>query len=107
MTSDIFTLADAPQIVAPAAPVALLVPTASTPRAARGNIVRWIGAPRALAPYRPRFRTSNGDVCLRTARLSPETVDGLLTLFQRERAWALFDDLLSARDGATEPPDAA
>ena len=61
----------------------------------------------AYQPRWPRFRASNNSVYLSTARLSPETVDGLLTLFQRERAWSLFDDLLAARDGATEPPEAA
>ena len=78
MTSDIFTLAE---------------------------LHAWASAPK-LTPRR-LFRASHGDVYLSTARLSPEVVDGLLTLFQRERAWSLFDDLLAARDGATEPPEAA
>jgi hypothetical protein len=43
-----------------------------------------------------RFRCSAGQVYLGTARLSPETVRGLLALFNRERAWALLDDLNAA-----------
>jgi hypothetical protein len=31
-----------------------------------------------------------------TARLSPETVRGLLALFNRERAWRLMDELNAA-----------
>jgi len=43
-----------------------------------------------------RFRCSSGQVYLGTARLSPEIVRDLLALFNRERAWALLDDLNAA-----------
>jgi hypothetical protein len=43
-----------------------------------------------------RFTCSAGQVYLGTARLSPETVRDLLALFNRERAWALLDDLNAA-----------
>jgi hypothetical protein len=42
------------------------------------------------------FHCSAGQVYLGTARLSPETVRDLLALFNRERAWALLDDLNAA-----------
>jgi hypothetical protein len=43
-----------------------------------------------------RFHCSAGQVYLGTARLSPETVRDLLALFNREKAWALLDDLNAA-----------
>jgi hypothetical protein len=43
-----------------------------------------------------RFTCSSGQVYLGTTRLSPETVRDLLALFNRERAWALLDDLNAA-----------
>jgi len=43
-----------------------------------------------------RFICSAGQVYLGTARLSPEIVRDLLALFNRERAWALLDDLNAA-----------
>lgn len=49
------------------------------------------------------FTRSGPDVFWRSARLSPESVEQLLALFQRERAWELFDALQFARDGAVEP----
>jgi hypothetical protein len=43
-----------------------------------------------------RFHCSAGQVYLGHTRLSPETVRDLLALFNRERAWGLFDDLNAA-----------
>jgi hypothetical protein len=43
-----------------------------------------------------RFTCSSGQVYLGTARLSPEIVRDLLALFNREKAWALLDDLNAA-----------
>jgi len=64
-----------------------------------------------FAPRRPSFRNVGGEVYLRTARLAPDAVEALLSLFQREAArtgdWTIFDDLAAARDGVNEPPDAA
>jgi hypothetical protein len=44
----------------------------------------------------PSFRAYGPDVYMGTARLSPETVRGLLALFNRERAWRLMDELNAA-----------
>lgn len=53
---------------------------------------------------KPSPFTRSGDVVFwRTARLTPEAVEQLMALFQRERAWDLFDALQFARDGAVEP----
>jgi hypothetical protein len=43
-----------------------------------------------------RFTCSAGQVYLGAARLSPETVRALLALFNREKAWAPFDELNAA-----------
>ena len=43
-----------------------------------------------------RFTCSAGQVYLGTARLSPETVRGLLEIFNRERAWQAMDELNAA-----------
>jgi hypothetical protein len=43
-----------------------------------------------------RFTCSAGQVYLGHTRLAPETVRDLLALFNRERAWALLDDLNAA-----------
>jgi hypothetical protein len=43
-----------------------------------------------------RFTCSAGQVYLGHTRLAPEIVRDLLVLFNRERAWALLDDLNAA-----------
>lgn len=60
----------------------------------------------------PSFRNYGGDVFWGTVRLSPETVERLLSDFQREAGrsgdWTVHDDLQAARDGLSpEPPAAA
>ena len=44
----------------------------------------------------PAFRAYGPDVYMGTARLSPETVRGLLEIFNRERAWQAMDELNAA-----------
>lgn len=43
-----------------------------------------------------RFTCHSGQVYLGHTRLAPEIVRDLLALFNRERAWALLDDLNAA-----------
>lgn len=45
------------------------------------------------------FRNHGGQIYMRTARLDAESVRVLLEIFQRERAWSLFDELQAAVDG--------
>jgi hypothetical protein len=47
-----------------------------------------------------RFHCHAGQVYLDHTRLAPEVVRGLILLFNRERAWALLDDIGAAADEA-------
>jgi hypothetical protein len=70
--------------------------------AAEGRHLTLLETPPARARFHP---ADGGAVRLGVARLGPEIVAELLRLFERERAWGLFDDLCAAADGLTpEPP---
>lgn len=61
---------------------------------------------------RQRFMpTADGAVRLGVWQISPEGVEELLNLFERDASrtgdWDVYQDLLNARDGIIEPPVAA